>query len=85
MKAALVKAPRTRPQAFRCGHGGSTPPPGTNKTKSLIWIGLYKPEMPKSFGGCFDGCWLWHWRAAGFGRPGATLNVGCSTRSGTIR
>ena len=41
-----------------CGHGGSTPPPGTNKTNSLDGIGLSKSERPKSFGGCSDGCWL---------------------------
>ena len=38
-----------------CGHGGSTPPPGTNKIKSLSWLGLSKPERPKLFGGCSDG------------------------------
>ena len=41
-----------------CGHGGSTPPPGTNKIKSLSWLGLSKPERSKLFGGCSDGCWL---------------------------
>jgi hypothetical protein len=41
-----------------CGHGGSTPPPGTSKTKNLDWIGLSKSERQKSFGGCSGGCWL---------------------------
>src|SRR5215831_8604103 len=36
-----------------CGHGGSTPPPGTNKTKSLSQFGPSKTERPKSFGGFF--------------------------------
>jgi hypothetical protein len=36
--------------------GGSTPPPGTNKTKSLDRNWPLKNERPISAGGCFYGC-----------------------------
>src|SRR5271168_271041 len=38
--------------------GGSTPPPGTNKTKSLDRNWPLKSERPIFVGGCFDGCWF---------------------------
>lgn len=39
-----------------CGHGGSTPPPGTNKNKALKSIRSLQSEKPRPFGGCFS--WL---------------------------
>ena len=41
-----------------CGRGGSTPPPGTNKTKGLDSNSPLENERPFFVGGCSDGCWF---------------------------